>query len=133
VRERFGAQTWELAQSLWTKLQEKEEVEEAARDVVVMSDDPDARAALRLQLKKLLAQDKKLAADLAQILEEFQTSRPSATYHAEVHGSGAIAQGPSAVAAGERSVAVGGSVGGSVIVTGDANIIGDASEVEVKD
>jgi hypothetical protein len=32
-----------------------------------------------------------------------------------------IAQGPGAVAAGERGVAVGGHVQGSTIVTGDAN------------
>ncbi len=43
------------------------------------------------------------------------------SYHAEVHGSGAVAQGPGAVAAGERGVAIGGSVQGSIIITGDKN------------
>ncbi len=41
------------------------------------------------------------------------------SYRAEVHGSGAAAQGPGAVAAGERGVAVGGDVKGSVIITGN--------------
>ena len=41
---------------------------------------------------------------------------PSVSYHAELHGSGAIAQGPGAVAAGEGGVAVGGDVRGGVHV-----------------
>jgi hypothetical protein len=40
-----------------------------------------------------------------------------AAYHAEVHGSGAIAQGPGSVAAGAGGVAVGGSVEGGIHVT----------------
>lgn len=43
---------------------------------------------------------------------------------ATLEGSGAIAQGPGAVAAGAGGVAVGGDVFGSVIVTGDGNIVG---------
>jgi hypothetical protein len=49
------------------------------------------------------------------------------SYHTELHGSGASAQGPGAVAAGERGVAVGGNVQGGVIVTGDGNVVGDGS------
>lgn len=41
---------------------------------------------------------------------------PEATYHAELRGSGAIAQGPGAVAAGEGGVAVSGDVGGGIHV-----------------
>jgi hypothetical protein len=53
-----------------------------------------------------------------------------AVYHAEVHGSGAIAQGEGAVAAGERGVAVGGGVTGSTIVTGDSNTLDGQTERE---
>lgn len=43
-------------------------------------------------------------------------------YQATLHGSGAIAQGPDAQAAGEGGVVVGGNVGGN-IVTGSGNTI----------
>lgn len=43
---------------------------------------------------------------------------------ATLEGTGAIAQGPGAVAAGAGGVAVGGDVFGSVIVTGDGNVVG---------
>jgi uncharacterized caspase-like protein len=52
-------------------------------------------------------------------LPAVEAGRPA--YHAELHGSGAIAQGPGAVAAGERGVVIGGSVQGSIITTGDKN------------
>jgi hypothetical protein len=41
---------------------------------------------------------------------------PATSFHAELHGSGAIAQGVGAVAAGD--VAVGGDVGGNISVVG---------------
>ncbi|KPA17818.1 hypothetical protein MHK_001964, partial [Candidatus Magnetomorum sp. HK-1] len=44
-------------------------------------------------------------------------------YEAKVNGSGAIAQGDVAVASGERGVAIGGDVDGSVIITGDGNAV----------
>ena len=50
------------------------------------------------------------------------------TYSATVTGSGAIAQGPGATAAGERGVAIGGSVTGGTIITGDNNVVGDKPE-----
>jgi hypothetical protein len=51
-------------------------------------------------------------------------------YHAELHGSGAIAQGEGAVAAGERGVAVSRDVAGSTIITGDSNVVGGQTEKE---
>ena len=53
------------------------------------------------------------------------------SYHAGLHGSGAIAQGEGAVAAGERGVAVSGDVQGGVIATGDGNVVGDGSVSQV--
>jgi hypothetical protein len=44
-----------------------------------------------------------------------------------VTGDGAVAQGPGAVAAGARGVAIGGSVQGGVIITGDGNVVDDGS------
>jgi hypothetical protein len=57
--------------------------------------------------------------DPARSERRFQQIIETVSYHAEVHGSGAIAQGAGAVAAGERGVAVGGNVQGGIIVTGD--------------
>jgi uncharacterized caspase-like protein len=50
-------------------------------------------------------------------LEQLPEVSAPATYHAEVRGSGAIAQGPGAMAAGAGGVAVGGSVEGGIHVT----------------
>jgi len=55
-------------------------------------------------------------------LEPLPGATPSVSYHAEVHGSGAVAQGPGAVAAGERGVAIGGSVSGSIITGSNSTV-----------
>ena len=65
-------------------------------------DDEDAVAALRLQLRKLLEEDTRLAGDLAAIWQKAEAAN--------------VVQ---VTASGERSVAVGGDVTGSTIVTGD--------------
>lgn len=65
----FGAEAIEKARALWSKLRGEEEVEDAAQDAAAMPNDPDARAALRLKLKKLLIQDKTLAQELAQVMQ----------------------------------------------------------------
>jgi len=49
------------------------------------------------------------------------------SYSATLKGDGAIAQGPGAVAAGKRGVAIAGNVKGSVIMTGDGNVVGRKS------
>jgi len=76
---------------------------EAVQDAAERPDDEDALAALRLQLKKLLAEDEPLAKELARLLPQ---SGPA---------------GQTVTASGSRSVAIGGNVSGSVIVTGDNN------------
>ncbi len=105
--KKFGADAWERAKALWTKLRPKVEAKptahEAVQDVAAAPDDPDTQAALRLQLKKLLAEDEALAAEVARLWEA------------------AKAAGVTVTAAGKRSVAIGGSVSGSTIITGDRN------------
>jgi hypothetical protein len=105
--EKAGEQGFEQAKALWDKLRPKVEARpaalEAAQDAATHPDDEDALAALRLQLKKLLAEDDSLAQELAHLLQQ---ARPA---------------GKNVTASGERSVAIGGSVSGSVIVTGDNN------------
>jgi len=107
--EKASEQGFDHAKALWEKLRPKVEAKpaalEAVQDVATRPDDEDALAALRLQLKKLLAEDEALAQELAHLLAQ---ARPA---------------GQTVTASGNRSVAIGGSVSGSVIVTGDRNKI----------
>jgi len=107
--EKASEQGFDHAKALWDKLRPKVETRpaalEAIQDAADHPDDEDALAALRLQLKKLLAEDEALAQELAHLLAQ---ARPA---------------GQTVTASGNRSVAIGGSVSGSVIVTGDRNKI----------
>ena len=71
-------------------------VRDAVADLAEAGDDPDALAALRFQIKRVLASDRQFAAELAELL-------PS---------------GAAVPAAGDRSVAVGGANSG-IVSTGD--------------
>ena len=99
-------EAFKYAKALWDKLkpgvEAKPAAKEAAEEVAAHPDDDDALASLRLQLRKLLEQDQGLADDLARIWQEAQAAN--------------VVQ---VTASGERSVAVGGDVTGSTIVTGD--------------
>lgn len=105
--ERVSEESLAGAKSLWEKLRPKVEAkpaaQEAAQEVADNPDDADAQAALRLQLRKILSADEGLAVEVGHLWEQIQP------------------RGTTVVASGERSVAVGGDVSGSVIITGDAN------------
>ena len=104
---KLGAAAWEQAQALWARLRPKVEArpaaQEAVADVAAHPQDEDALAALRLQLRKLLEEDAALREEVARLWQE------------------ARAAGLTVAAVGPRSVAIGGDVSGSVIVTGDQN------------
>lgn len=97
------------AKKLWEKLkpgvEAKPAAKEAAEEVAARPDDEDAVAALRLQLRKLLESDSGLADELSRIWQEAQAAN--------------VVQ---VTASGERSVAVGGDVSNSSIVTGDQGL-----------
>jgi len=103
----LSEEAWASAKALWAKLRPKVEAKpaalEAAQDVAENPDDEDAQAALRLQLKKLLNEDPALAEAVAGLWEQ------------------ARAAGVTVV---NRSVVIGGRVSGSIIVTGDENVVG---------
>lgn len=105
--ENLAADAWEglkrLAEKIRQRAGKKPALQEALADAQAAPTDPDALAALRLQLKKLLQEDPDLLAEAARLLE------------------GARPAGATVVASGDRSVAIGGDVSGSVIVTGDRN------------
>jgi hypothetical protein len=66
--KQLGESVWETAQALWAKLRPQVETkpaaQEAAQDVALAPDDPDALTVLRVQLKKLLVQDLSLAQEM---------------------------------------------------------------------
>ncbi len=104
-----GEAAWEQTKAIWGKLRPEVEarpaMQEAVRDVAGAPDDPDAQVALRLQLKKLLTEDRALAAEITHLWEQ------------------AEAAGLTVIASGERSVATGGSMSRSVIITRDRNTV----------
>lgn len=106
--EKLGRKAWEHARGLWAKLwpriEDKEAAREAAETLAADPSDEDARAALRMTLKKLLAEDAELAQVLADLLGEARQA------------------GVTVTASGERSVAVGRDAG--TIITGDGNVVG---------
>ena len=71
---KVGANTWETVKKIWAKLspriEAKESAKEATIDVANNPEDQDLQAALRVQLKKLLEQDKELAEAIAKILAD---------------------------------------------------------------
>jgi hypothetical protein len=105
--ERLGEQAWVHAQALWARLRgrvaEKPAAAEVAGDVANAPDDKDAQAALAYQLKKILAEDPRLEAEIARLWQETQDDP-------EVRRT--------VVASGERSIAVGGNLSGTAS-TGD--------------
>jgi hypothetical protein len=70
---KFGEASWTKAQAVWEKLspkvEAKESAKEAAVDVANAPEDEDLQVALKVQLKKLLADDEVLVKAIAQILE----------------------------------------------------------------
>lgn len=94
------------AKKVWGKLrgkvEEKPEAAEAVRDLAEDPEDSDLQAAVRVQLKKILAADSGFAEELAKLLEAAGSKTLVLT------GSGSGAQGNNNVLAGERGTAVGG-------------------------
>ena len=109
VVDQVAQQKGDVAQALWDRLFPKMDETPAAgtavRDAAANPDDADYEAALRVQLRKLLTEDQSLAQQLREVIESGEKASGNVNVSAD----------------GERSVAVGGSVQGSTIVTGDQN------------
>lgn len=115
--EALGEGLWDGAKRLWGRITGRgaatEAVVVAAREVALALGDADAEAAFRLQLRKLLAAEPALLAEVEPIvrqLQQFQAIR------GQVTGSGSNAIGQGATAGGAGSVVISGSVGRDVIV-----------------
>ncbi len=105
--KKLSADAWDGLKALADRIQRKAErkpaLGEALRDAQSAPADADTQAALRLQLKKLLAEDPALLAEAARLL----ASAPTASQ--------------TVIASGSRSVAIGGNASGNIIITGDHN------------
>ena len=101
------------------KFGEKADVAVAVEGVEKKPDSEARQAVLKEELDSAgAAQDTEMvkqAQALLDLLKEHGLA-PGVTYHAELRGSGAVAQGPGAVAAGERGVAVSGDVKGGICI-----------------
>jgi hypothetical protein len=108
----LGEGAWMQAKSLWSKLWPKAEAKpaaiEAVEDAAKSPKDEDTQAALRQQLKKLLIEDAELANEIAKLWQQAQAS-----------GTATV----TVTASGKGSVAVGGNVSDSYIVTGNNNTV----------
>ena len=100
----LGEEAANYAERLWERLkpgvEAKPAAKEAAEEVATSPKDEVALEKLRVQLQKLLEEDEALTADLTRIWGEARAANVI-------------------TASGERSVAVGGNVSGSTIITGD--------------
>ena len=101
--KKLGADAWERAKALWGKLERKERVQKAAEAAAALPDNSAMQQAVETEVARALQEDPALCREIARLWGE------------------AKAAGATVIAAGERSVAIGGSVSGSVIVTGDRN------------
>jgi hypothetical protein len=109
--EKLGDEAWDHARRLWARLgpavDARPAAAEAAADLAARPDDEGARSALAWQLDKALGADLALAQDLERLWE--------------------AAARRAVVARGDGSVAVGGDIVGSTVVTGSRNVLGGRS------
>lgn len=121
--QEIGKEGWGKAKALWQRLwqgrEEKEAVVEAMQDVIAQPEDEDAVTALRLQIKKALAEDNLLVREITALVQELRPLNLQ-QFQAQMDGSGAIVQGQGAKGAGERGV-VAESIQDSNINTGEHN------------
>jgi hypothetical protein len=100
----LGEAVWENARRLWDRLRAKVDGDDAAKaaaeEVAARPEDPEARAAWTFLLRRMLAADPDLAAEVSRAWEDAR----AATI---------------AVASGERAVALAGENQGNIIITGD--------------
>jgi len=96
-------EAWEQAKALWERLRRKKNVEQVAQTAAALPDNQALRDALREEIARALQEDDALRQEVARLWGE------------------AEAAGVTVTASGDRSVAIGGSVSGSTIVTGDRN------------
>ncbi len=103
IGAKAGAEAWERAKALWGRLhpriEAKPAAQEAVKDAAAAPQDEDAQATLRLQIRKILAEDETLAAEIAHLWEEKKAAGVTVN----------------------RSVIIIGKASDNIIITGDGN------------
>jgi hypothetical protein len=107
------------------KFGDKADVESAIQGVEKKPASESRKGVLHEELEEAQVGQAKDVVEQAQTLLELLKEHGEITYKAELKGSGAIAQGAGAQAAGERGVIIGGDAQGTIIT-------GDENEVESK-
>ncbi|GAA3446535.1 hypothetical protein [Planomonospora venezuelensis] len=97
----FGQRIWERLRG---RVEERPAASEAVNDVAENPDDEELRTVLKVQLKKLLAEDPGLAAEIGRIFDEARSAGVAGTV-------------TTVTASGQGSVAIGRDVSGSRITT----------------
>lgn len=106
--KKLGGEAWDRAKALWGKLGRNERVQKAAEVAVALPDNPAIQQAVEAEMARALEEDRALRQEVARLWDE------------------AKAAGVTVSAVGDRSVAIGGDVSGSVIVTGDRDTVQQA-------
>ncbi len=119
---KFGETAWQKAQAVWTalspKINEKETVKEAVTDVANNLEDEDYQAALRVQLKKLLANDVALVNQLTKIFQSDSSNNTPTTQITQTV-TGNQNQTIGQISGGQ----IFGNVTGSVVISGSGNSV----------
>jgi hypothetical protein len=102
--KKIGGEAWDKAKALWDKLRRKKNVEQVAQTAAALPDNQALREALREEIARALQEDSALREEIARLWGE------------------AEAAGVTVTAIGDRSVAIGGNVSGSLIITSDRNM-----------
>jgi hypothetical protein len=103
------------------KFGDKADVEDAIQGVEKKPGSDSRKGVLQEELEDAQAGQANDVVEQAKALLALIEQHTKDEYLAELEGSGAIAQGPGAQAAGERGVIIGGDTQGSTIITGDEN------------
>ena len=92
--KKISVSAWEQAKALWDKLRPRVEArpaaQEAVQDMTKTPNDEDARTVLRVQLKKLLAEDETLVEEIAQLMETKPKTTMASTVIQQQAGDSAI-------------------------------------------
>jgi hypothetical protein len=101
--KKFGGEAWEQAKALWGKLAPNERMHKAAEAAAALPENPAIQQGLAAEIARALEEDPALQGEIARLWGEDRSA------------------GRTVIASGDRSVATGGNVSGSTIVTGDNN------------
>ncbi|GIV82982.1 MAG: hypothetical protein KatS3mg051_2336 [Anaerolineae bacterium] len=101
--KKFGEAAWEQAKALGNNLLRKERVQKAAEAAVALPDNTAIQQGVMTEIARALEEDRDLQQEIARLWGEDRSA------------------GRTVIVSGDRSVAPGGDVIGSIIVTGDNN------------